>query len=161
MIVSLDTLACISRDCKQNNQSVLFVHGCFDILHVGHIELLEYGKKFADNVIVAVNSDETVKLNKGHNRPINRLEYRLKQLDALNCISAVTYINDLLDFSSSKAQTFFNNIEKHIFPNYILTSPENDPYFKKKKERLERLGIELLTYSRQTDISTTQMLEKF
>ena len=160
MIVSLDTASRISKDCKKHNQKVLFIHGCFDILHMGHIQLFQYAKKYADNVIVAVNSDKSIKLNKGTNRPVNKLEYRLGQLDELQSISTVTYINNTLDFNTVKAETFFRNLESSILPDYILTCPTNDIYYEQKKKRLDDLGIELLSFKKKVNTSTSNIVEK-
>ena len=52
-------------------QGGIFTNGCFDILHTGHIYLLNEASKLGDLLIVALNSDSSVKLNKGNTRPIN------------------------------------------------------------------------------------------
>ena len=51
--------------------SIVFTNGCFDIIHRGHIELLEFCSTLGDKVIVGLNSDKSVRLLKGQNRPIN------------------------------------------------------------------------------------------
>ena len=63
-------------------------NGCFDILHKGHIENLNYAKTFGDKLVVAVNSDESVKKLKP-NRPINNLENRMLMLANLECVDYV------------------------------------------------------------------------
>lgn len=160
MIVSLDTASKISKDCRKNKQKVVFIHGCFDLLHMGHIELFQYAKEYGNIVIVAVNSDKTIKINKGHNRPINRLEYRLKQLDELSSISVITYIKDTLDFESPEADTYFGNIESFISPDYLLTSVKKDIYYEKKKTRLSDSGISLLEFTNELPVSTTKIINK-
>ena len=62
---------------------VIFTNGCFDIVHRGHIELLEYCKSIGDKVIVGLNSDKSVKRLKGEKRPIN-CEKDRKYLLSLN-----------------------------------------------------------------------------
>jgi D-beta-D-heptose 7-phosphate kinase / D-beta-D-heptose 1-phosphate adenosyltransferase len=71
-------------------QRVVFTNGCFDILHVGHISLLEHCRQFGDRVVVAINSDESVRLLKGPTRPIVGQEERARVLAALASIDAVT-----------------------------------------------------------------------
>ncbi len=58
-------------------------NGCFDILHPGHISYLENARKLGDRLIVAVNSDDSVKRLKGESRPINNLENRMAVLAGL------------------------------------------------------------------------------
>jgi D-beta-D-heptose 7-phosphate kinase/D-beta-D-heptose 1-phosphate adenosyltransferase len=67
----------------------VFVNGTFDILHVGHVELLRYAKSLGDRLIVGVDSDDRVKQLKGPNRPINREYERFHMLSALKPVDAV------------------------------------------------------------------------
>ena len=73
---------------KLNNsfksKKIVMTNGCFDIIHSGHIEYLRKSKKCGDVLIVAINSDLSVKLNKGKNRPIINLKDRVKILSELN-----------------------------------------------------------------------------
>lgn len=68
----------------------VFTNGCFDILHRGHISYLEEARSLGASLVVAVNTDGSVKrLNKGSDRPINPLEDRMAVLAALQCVDAV------------------------------------------------------------------------
>jgi len=67
----------------------VFVNGTFDILHVGHIELLEYAQSLGNEVIVGIDSDERVRRLKGHSRPINNQFERTKMLKSLRAVSDV------------------------------------------------------------------------
>ncbi len=71
-------------------QPVVFTNGCFDILHRGHIDYLEEARQLGNSLVVAVNSDESVRqLEKGSDRPINPLEDRMALLAALESVDAV------------------------------------------------------------------------
>jgi D-beta-D-heptose 7-phosphate kinase/D-beta-D-heptose 1-phosphate adenosyltransferase len=72
----------------------VFVNGVFDILHRGHIELLAYAKQQGDYLVVAIDSDESVKKLKGPTRPINTAEDRKFMLDALSFTDAVLIFED-------------------------------------------------------------------
>ncbi len=72
----------------------VFVNGVFDILHRGHIELLAYAKQHGDYLIVAIDSDESVKKLKGPCRPITTAEDRKFMLDALPFTDAVLIFRD-------------------------------------------------------------------
>ena len=79
---------------RQNNKSIAFTNGCFDILHVGHLHCLQEAAKTADVLIVAVNSDDSVKRLKDRSRPINALPHRMQILAALSCVDAVVDFGD-------------------------------------------------------------------
>jgi rfaE bifunctional protein nucleotidyltransferase chain/domain len=75
------------------SKKTIFVNGCFDIIHIGHIELLKYAKSLGDILIVGIDSDERVKKHKGLERPINNSEIRKKILLSLKYVDTV-YIFD-------------------------------------------------------------------
>lgn len=77
-----------------NKKSIVFTNGCFDILHYGHIMYLQKAKKMGDVLIVGLNSDMSVKMNKGEKRPFNCEFYRIEQLKALECVDYVIVFND-------------------------------------------------------------------
>lgn len=71
---------------ERKNITIVFTNGCFDLLHKGHLHLLNEAKKLGDILIVAVNDDVSVKKLKGETRPIENLETRLKNLSKLDTI---------------------------------------------------------------------------
>jgi D-beta-D-heptose 7-phosphate kinase/D-beta-D-heptose 1-phosphate adenosyltransferase len=73
---------------------VVFSNGCFDILHIGHITLLEEARRRGDRLIVALNSDESVRQIKGPLRPIVGEHERARILAALNAVDAVIVFNE-------------------------------------------------------------------
>ena len=72
---------------------IIFVNGCFDVLHPGHIQLFEYAKSLGDYLIVAIDSDEKVTQMKGEERPIFSQEDRSKVLQAIRYIDVVHIFN--------------------------------------------------------------------
>ena len=74
---------------------LVFTNGCFDILHRGHVTYLAQARALGAALIVAVNSDESVKrLGKGDDRPVNTLEDRLAVMAALGCVALVTWFDE-------------------------------------------------------------------
>ena len=67
----------------------IIVNGTFDILHVGHIQLLEYTRSLGDQLLVCIDSDRRVKELKGDSRPINNQYDRIRMLVALRCVDMV------------------------------------------------------------------------
>lgn len=75
---------------KKQGKTIAFTNGCFDILHSGHTSYLQEAKKFADILIVAVNSDDSVKRIKGRKRPVIKLRDRMRLVAALESVDFVT-----------------------------------------------------------------------
>ena len=79
---------------KADKRKIVFTNGCFDILHMGHITYLQKAKELGSKLIVAVNSDSSVKNLKGSKRPINKLIDRMTVLSALECVDYVVSFSD-------------------------------------------------------------------
>ena len=74
---------------------LVFTNGCFDILHRGHVTLLAQARALGESMIVALNSDASVKrLGKGDDRPVNTLADRLAVMASLECVSLVTWFDE-------------------------------------------------------------------
>ena len=78
---------------KQSSRTV-FTNGCFDILHVGHIQYLEQSRALGDRLIVGLNSDASVRRLKGSSRPVNNQDDRKRMLMALRCVDEVIIFQD-------------------------------------------------------------------
>ena len=88
-VVTLEQLLSLIQNARENCEKIVFTNGCFDILHVGHINYLQEARKLGDRLIVAVNDDKSVERLKGIGRPINTLEKRMKMLAALKFVDWV------------------------------------------------------------------------
>jgi rfaE bifunctional protein nucleotidyltransferase chain/domain len=74
---------------------LVFTNGCFDILHRGHVTLLAQARALGQSMVVALNSDASVKrLGKGDDRPVNALADRLAVMASLECVSLVTWFEE-------------------------------------------------------------------
>ena len=73
---------------------IVWCNGTFDILHPGHIELFKIGKSLGDKLIVATDTDEKIRQDKGPSKPINNLCDRVSMLQAIKYIDEVFYFND-------------------------------------------------------------------
>ena len=93
-----------------NNKIIVFTNGCFDILHLGHIEYLAEAKSLGNYLIVGINSDASVRALKGEGRPINNQEYRQKMLLALKSVDQVEIFNEPTPI----------NLIKKINPNFLV-----------------------------------------
>jgi D-beta-D-heptose 7-phosphate kinase/D-beta-D-heptose 1-phosphate adenosyltransferase len=88
-ILDLEHLLIRIAEWRANGERIVFTNGCFDILHVGHITLLEQCREFGDRVIIGVNSDASVKRLKGPTRPVVGENERARVLAALGATDAV------------------------------------------------------------------------
>jgi rfaE bifunctional protein nucleotidyltransferase chain/domain len=84
----------LKRSLSRLKKRTVFTNGCFDLLHKGHVHYLEKAQKLGDLLIVALNSDASVKRLKGQTRPINPLEDRLEVMAALESVDFVTWFEE-------------------------------------------------------------------
>ena len=80
---------------RKDGKKIAFTNGCFDILHVGHVRYLTEARKTADILILALNSDSSVRAIKGEKRPLVPEEERAEVLAALECIDFITIFQEL------------------------------------------------------------------
>ena len=93
-ILSAAVLAHQVRQAKAAGKTVVFTNGCFDLLHAGHVMLLERAKRLGDVLVVAINSDASVRRLKGPRRPIVPQRDRAQLLAALASVDYVTVFNE-------------------------------------------------------------------
>ena len=93
-IITTDNLVLKVSQWKKNKMKVAFTNGCFDILHLGHLEILTKSKEFGDRLIVAVNSDASVRKLKGKERPINDFQTRSNMLASFSFVDYVVEFSD-------------------------------------------------------------------
>lgn len=95
ILIDENEAALITSERQKKGQKVVFTNGCFDILHKGHVEYLTQAADCGDVLIVAVNTDSSVKAqNKGTERPINKEDDRLSLLAALFFVDYVVLFNN-------------------------------------------------------------------
>ena len=93
-ILTRDALIIRRRQWKDNGKRVVFTNGCFDLLHVGHVRLLEQARAEGDVLVIGLNSDASVRRLKGAGRPLVPQSDRAEVLAALACVDAVTVFDE-------------------------------------------------------------------
>lgn len=149
-ISSTDDLGKIVAALKKKGKKIVFTNGCFDILHSGHITLLNKARQLGDVLIVGVNNDESIRKIKGEGRPINKLEDRLTVLGGLQ---SVDY---LIDFEEVSPTHIIKAVHPHVFVkggNYKEGSIPEAPLVKKQGG-----VVKIVPYI--DDYSTTQIITK-
>ncbi len=110
-MLSLEDLLLQVQKDKENSKKIVFTNGCYDILHVGHVDLLARAKALGDVLILAINTDDSVKrLGKAPNRPINTFEARAFVLSHLESVDYVVAFDE---------DTPFEHIQK-IMPDVLV-----------------------------------------
>ncbi len=79
---------------RERNETVVFTNGCFDLLHIGHVRYLQQARELGNCLIVAINSDESVRRLKGPSRPIISQDERAEMLGSLECVDYVTVFDE-------------------------------------------------------------------
>ncbi len=85
------------------SKKIVFTNGCFDLLHVGHLDYLEKARALGDCLVVAINTDESIRELKGAKRPIQNLESRARLLAGLACVDYVTFFSESTPLATIKA----------------------------------------------------------
>jgi len=126
---------------------IIWVNGCFDVLHRGHIEMLRYAKSLGDYLVVGIDTDKRVKTAKGRSRPFNNLQDRICILDAIK------FVDRVVSFDSDEELRYW---VKTFKPQAMVVG--SDWYGKDVigQEHAE----EVKYFSRIGDYSTTKILEK-
>lgn len=124
----------------------IFVNGTFDVLHRGHLELLNYAKSLGDILYVAIDIDERVREKKGSSRPVNSLEERTFMLQNLKAV-------DIVLFFASDCQ--LEGIVKIIKPDIMLVGSD----WKDKPVIGSQYAKELKFFDRIDEYSSTKIIQ--
>jgi len=98
-------------------EKIIFTNGCFDIVHIGHINLLNFAKERGDRLIVGINSDSSIKRLKGEKRPINN------QMDRKYFLENIKAVDEVHIFSEDTPY----NLIKSIMPDIIVKGSDYNP----------------------------------
>jgi D-glycero-beta-D-manno-heptose 1-phosphate adenylyltransferase len=97
-VLSQESLSSQIRSLQKDGKKVVFTNGCFDLLHVGHVRYLKAARELGDCLVVAINSDDSMRALKGSERPIVPEEQRAEILAALSCVDYVIIFQELDPF---------------------------------------------------------------
>ena len=149
-IKTLSELIKIVENLKKQNKKIVTTNGVFDILHYGHVKYLEEAKKLGDFLIVGVNTDKSVKQNKGDKRPINDEKSRLSVLAALGSVDYVFL------FDEKEPSSWLNKIK----PNIHVKAGDYKLSQIIEKDVVEKNGGKIVIAKAEKDYSTTNLINK-
>ncbi|WP_115717655.1 bifunctional D-glycero-beta-D-manno-heptose-7-phosphate kinase/D-glycero-beta-D-manno-heptose 1-phosphate adenylyltransferase HldE [Gallaecimonas mangrovi] len=149
-VLSEEQLVLAVRDAQRRGEKVVMTNGCFDILHAGHVSYLQQARALGDRLIVAVNSDDSVRRLKGDGRPVNNLERRMAVLAALGAVDWV------VDFSEDTPQRLI----AHVLPDALVKGGDYKiEDIAGGKEVIEN-GGEVMVLGFEDGVSTTAIINR-
>ncbi len=107
-IVDRAALLALVQSWKKRGETVVFTNGCFDILHYGHVDYLYRAAELGTKLVVALNTDASVRALKGPHRPLQDEKSRALVMSGLGCVSAVTF------FDESTPEALINLLEPDV-----------------------------------------------
>ena len=149
-LVSQKEIIEIVRQGQAEGKTFVATNGCFDILHVGHVRYLQKTKALADYSIVMLNSDKSVKMIKGEDRPINNEQDRAELLSALSCVDYVVL------FEEKSPAALLEAIKPDIYTKGADYTLENLP----EREIVIRNNIKVEFIDFVAGKSTTNVIKK-
>jgi D-beta-D-heptose 7-phosphate kinase/D-beta-D-heptose 1-phosphate adenosyltransferase len=125
-------------------------NGCFDLLHVGHVRYLEAARKLGDVLIVAVNTDDSVRRLKGPTRPLNTTEDRMRMLASLKCVDWVA------PFSEDTPERLITR----VLPDLLVKGGDYKPEAVAGYDVVKAHGGQVVILDFYAGYSTTRIIER-
>ncbi len=150
-IVSPAKASALAQGVRDKGRKIVFTNGCFDVLHAGHLAYLEEAKLLGDELIVGLNSDESIARLKGHSRPRMALEHRAALLAGLTCVDWV------LPFTEDTPEALLQILR----PDVLVKGGDYSPDEIRGAEFVRSYGGEVCVTKFIEGLSTTKILERF
>lgn len=149
-VVTVEGLTCTVAEHRRHGRRIVFTNGCFDVLHRGHVGYLNQARKLGDVLVVAVNSDGSVRRLKGPDRPVNPEADRVAVLAALSCVDHVV----VFDADSPAA------LLAAVRPDVYVKGGDYRPDLIPEAPLVRRLGGEVRVLDYLDDRSTSKIIER-
>jgi len=155
MAVSREKILPLERACelvaelKRQGKRVVFTNGCFDLLHPGHVYLLAEARSLGDVLLVAVNSDRTVRALKGPGRPVFPEAERAEILAALAAVNYVTIFDELTPQA----------LIARMLPQILVKGADWGPHDVVGRREVEAAGGQVISIPLLPDYSTSALIE--
>jgi len=159
-IKTMSAMIEILRSFEQKKKKYILTNGCFDILHLGHIRYLQRAKEFANTLIVALNSDTSVKTIKGNDRPLLPEMERAEILASLECVDYVFIFDD------PKLDSVLSALRPIMYAkggDYVLDPKDAKPgkpaIVQSEREIIDSYGGKIVIIPSEKDVSTTNIIQ--
>jgi len=149
-ILTLDEAVSRVHAFKRQGKRVVFTNGCFDLIHPGHTRYLAAARALGDALVVAVNSDRTVRLLKGGGRPVIPEGERMEMLAAMRAVDYVTVFDDPTP----------REVIARMLPQVLVKGADWGPNAIVGREEVEAAGGEVVSMPLAQGFSTSAVIEK-
>jgi len=149
-IKSLDEIILCGKEWRSQKKKVVFTNGCFDIVHLGHIDYLSKASELGDILVIGVNTDASVSRNKGENRPVQDEMGRATLLASLLFSDAIVLFNEDTPY----------NLIKVVEPNVLVKGSDWSEEEIVGADIVRASGGEVQTIDFLDGYSTTSILER-
>jgi D-beta-D-heptose 7-phosphate kinase/D-beta-D-heptose 1-phosphate adenosyltransferase len=149
-VLSREALVTAVNQAKALGHKIVFTNGCFDLLHMGHVEYLKQAKSLGQRLIVAVNTDASVKKNKGPSRPI------LPEAERMNLLAALSCVDWVVSFDEDTPKALLQLIK----PDILVKGGDYDEAGIVGHEIVKAYGGKVYPLKLIPGRSTTQIIEK-
>ena len=149
-IVDPETLLGRISELKESGKKIVFTNGCFDILHVGHINFLNEARDLGDVLVVGLNTDRSVQALKGQSRPILPQEERSHLLAALECVDFVILFDDDTPI----------NLIKEVRPDFLVKGSDYTQEEVVGYDTVKSYGGKVRLISFKDKVSTTSIINR-
>jgi D-beta-D-heptose 7-phosphate kinase/D-beta-D-heptose 1-phosphate adenosyltransferase len=148
-VVSRSELRAARERLTEEGKRLVFTNGCFDILHLGHVEYLAFARRQGDALAVGLNSDASVRRAKGPSRPVTSQDDRASVLAALECVDYVTV------FDENEPRELI----AEVVPD-VLVKGEDWAHYVSGRDIVESHGGQVVLAPLTADRSTTRLIER-
>ena len=149
VLTQRDLLAILAEH-RRHGHRIVFTNGCFDVLHRGHVAYLRQARALGDVLVVALNSDDSVRRLKGPSRPVNPLEDRASVVGALDCVDLVT------SFTEDSPVRLIEAVRPDVYAKGGDYTPQMLP----EAPVVERLGGQVRVLDYLSDHSTSAIVNR-
>lgn len=150
LALSRNELAQALTHHRAKNQKIVLANGCFDILHVGHTRYLDGAKAEGDILVVAINSDESVRKLKGEGRPV------LPELERAELVAALESVDYVIIFDEPNVEPLLETLRPNVHAKGTDYTPDTVP----ERAVADRLGIRVAIVGDAKNHSTRDLLAK-
>ena len=147
---SIEEAAALASRVRASGGTVVFTNGVFDLLHPGHLRYLQDARRLGDVLIVGLNSDRSVRANKGVDRPITPQDERAEVLLGLECVDAVAVFDDDTP----------REIITRILPDVLVKGADWGPDNIVGRDTVEARGGRVVRMTLAPGYSTTELIRK-
>jgi D-beta-D-heptose 7-phosphate kinase/D-beta-D-heptose 1-phosphate adenosyltransferase len=148
--IQKNTISVLIKQLKKDYKNIVFTNGCFDILHIGHLKILNEAKKQGDILILGLNSDTSIRQLKGPNRPI------VNQIDRSEILSNFRCIDFIIIYDDESVYDLVNFIK----PNTLVKGGDYTIQQVVGFDIVESYGGQVVTVPFVDNNSTTDLLKK-